>query len=146
MDIDSQPDQRSDGIRYSAAIAQFGDASRRLSDIVRPIGIGVVVFCWGLFNADKGLAHDVAAQHKYWIALTAAIATVGMLFDLAQAIVGYTVARGLLRNMEERNLAAGYYDSQSLALRSLNFFFVGKSILMPVAAGSVILLLFRMVL
>jgi hypothetical protein len=144
MKTKSSPELPSNGVSYTDVLARLATASMRLSDILRPLGIGVVVFCWGLLTADKGLARDVAVAHRHWIAVTAAIAILGLSFDLFQAIVGYWVPSRLLQNMEENNLATSFYDYTSLVYRSSTFFFVGKAILMPVAAASIAILIFFM--
>lgn len=140
------PAPPSGGVPYSEVLSRLATVSTRLSDILRTIGIGIVVFCWGLLTADKGLALDVAAHHRVWIVVTASIAVLGLFFDLLQAVVGYWVPNRLRREMECKNLAAGFYDYTSLPYRSQSYFFIGKAILMPVAAASIIVLLFMMVL
>jgi hypothetical protein len=116
-----------------------------MSDQLRTLGIGTVVFCWGLFTADKGLAQDVANRHRTWIVITAAVAVLGLLMDLFQAIVAYWVANRLRRQMEVENAAQKPYPYESWLYRSQTWFFAGKSVLMPAAAISIIVLLFIMV-
>lgn len=135
----------SEGATYQDVLTRLGTVSSRISDLLRTLGIGTVVFCWGLFTADKGLAQDLALHHRGWIVITAAIAVLGLLFDLMQAIVAYLVADRLRFKMERENLAKAPYPYDSPLYRSQTFFFGGKSILMPVATGSIIVLLFVMV-
>lgn len=133
------------GASYADVLNRLASLTSRMSDNLRTLGIGTVVFCWGLFTADKGLAQNVAVHHRIWIVVTAAIAILGLLFDLLQAIVGYWVANRLRRKMETNNQTMGFYNYNSLLYRSQTFFFAGKSILMPIAAASIIILLFIMV-
>lgn len=84
-------------------------------------------------------------RHPIWIVVTAAIAVLGLLFDLLQAAVAYRVANRLRSEMERDDLSSKPYPYKSLLYRSQTFFFYGKSILMPVAAASIIILLFVMV-
>jgi hypothetical protein len=117
-----------------------------VSDILRTLGLGTVVFCWGLFTADKGIAQDVAVHHRWWVVITAATAVLGILCDLLQAGASYWVADRLRRHMEEENLVRAPYPYNNLLYRSQSFFFAAKFILMPFATGSIIVLLFVMVL
>jgi len=145
MDTNSPPPHPSDGATYQDVLTRLGAVSSRMSDILRTLGIGTVVFCWGLFTADKGLAQDVAAHHRFWIVITAAVAVLGLLFDLLQAVVAYWVANRLRDEMEQEDRAKAPYPYKSMLYRSQTFFFAGKAILMPVATGSIIVLLFVMV-
>ena len=140
------PPVPSDGATYKEVLDRLGTVSTRISEILRTLGIGTVVFCWGLFTADKGLAQDVANRHRIWIVITAAIAVLGLLFDLLQAIVSYWVANRLRYEMEQEDVAMKPYPYDDLLYRSQTFFFAGKAILMPVATISIIILLFVMVL
>lgn len=140
------PPLPSDGATYQQVLDRLTTVSTRISDILRTLGIGTVVFCWGLFTADKGLAQDVAVHHRIWIVITAAIAVAGLLFDLLQAIVSYWVADRLRHEMEQDDVAMKPYPYDDLLYRSQTFFFAGKAILMPVATASIIVLLFIMVL
>jgi hypothetical protein len=145
MESNSQPVPPSDGATYAEVLARLKDVSARITDILRTIGIGTVVFCWGLFTADKGLASNVASYHRRWIVITAAIAVSGLLCDFLQAIVSYWVANRLRRKMEDLDADRIPYPYESLLYRSQTLFFATKAILMPVAAGSIIILLFIMV-
>jgi len=113
--------------------------------MLRALGIGTVVFCWGLFTADKGLAQDVAYRHRYWIVVTAMVAVLGLMLDLLQAIVAYQVANRLRREMEAADSIMKPFPYNSLLYRSQTFFFYSKSVLMPLATASIILLLLVMV-
>jgi hypothetical protein len=117
-----------------------------VTDILRTLGLGTVVFCWGLFTADKGIAEDVAVHHRLWVVITAATAVLGILCDLLQAGASYWVADRLRRHMEKEDAVRAPYPYNDLLYRSQAFFFVGKFILMPLATGSIIVLLFVMVL
>lgn len=141
----SSPPPPADGATYQDVLNRLATVSSRISDILRTLGIGTVVFCWGLFTADKGLAQDVATHHRQWIVITAAIAVLGLLFDLLQAVVSYWVANRLRFKMEQENLPKAPYPYASTLYRSQTFFFACKAILMPVATGSIIVLLFVMV-
>src|ERR1700761_1901677 len=103
MATNSPPVPPSEGATYAEVLARLKDVSTRMSDILRTIGIGTVVFCWGLFTADKGLASNVASYHRRWIVITAGVAVLGLLCDLLQAIVSYWVANRLRRTMEEQD-------------------------------------------
>jgi uncharacterized membrane protein len=140
------PPLPSAGATYADVLTRLSTVSSRISDLLRTLGIGTVVFCWGLFTADKGLAQNVAVGHRVWIVLTATIAVLGLLFDLLQAVASYWVANRLRRKMEAENKAQEPYPYNNLLYRSQTFFFVVKSVLMPVATGSIIVLLFIMVL
>ena len=135
----------SEGATYQDVLARLATVSSRISDLLRTLGIGTVVFCWGLFTADKGLAQDVAAHHRIWIVITAAIAVLGLLFDLLHAVAAYWVANRLRTQMERLDQAKAPYPYDDTIYRSQVVFFVGKSILMPVATVSIIVLLFLMV-
>ncbi|MHB1865848.1 MAG: hypothetical protein ACYCPS_06880 [Candidatus Saccharimonadales bacterium] len=111
-----------DGASYADVLSRLAVISTRISANLRTLGIGIVVFCWGLFTADKGLALDVAARHRIWIVITAAIAILGLLFDLFQAVAGYWIANRLRTKMEAENQATGFYDYRSLLYRSQTFF------------------------
>jgi len=113
--------------------------------MLRTLGIGTVVFCWGLFTADKGLAHDVATHHRIWIVVTATLAVAGLLFDLLHAVVAYWVADRLRSQMERLNQASAPYPYADRIYKSQTVFFAVKSVLMPIAAVSVVVLLFVMV-
>ena len=104
------------------------------------------MFCWELLTADKGLALQVATSHRLWIVVTAAIAIVGLALDLGQGAAAYWVVDSLLRQMEKDNTDKGSYNGKSFASRSNLYFFFGKAILMPIAAASIVILLFLMVL
>jgi hypothetical protein len=134
-----------DGATYQDVLTRLGSVSSKMSDILRTLGIGTVVFCWGLFSADKGLPQEVALRHRLWIVTTAAIAILGLLLDLLQAVVAYWVANRLRRYMELKNLPKAPYPYKSVLYRSQTFFFAGKAILMPAATASIIVLLFAMV-
>src|SRR5437762_6782370 len=64
---------------------------------------------------------------------------------LLHAVVAYWVANRLRKQMEDRNLAKASYPYQSLLYRSQTFFFAAKSIIIPAATASIIVLLFVMV-
>jgi hypothetical protein len=145
MANNAPPPLPADGATYQDVLTRLGSVSSRMSDILRTLGIGTVVFCWGILSADKGLPHDVASNHRLWIVVTAAIAVLGLLFDLLQAVVAYWVANRLRRYMELKNLPKAPYPYRSMLYRSQTFFFAGKAILMPVATASIIVLLFAMV-
>ncbi|HEY6349672.1 MAG TPA: hypothetical protein VI636_09705 [Candidatus Angelobacter sp.] len=145
MGTNPSPPAPYQGATYDDVLTRLATVSSRLSDILRTIGIGTVLFCWGLFSADKGLPHDVAVHHPLWIVVTAAIAVLGLLFDLLQAAVAYRVANRLRSDIERDQFKPKFYPYQSLLYRSQTFFFYGKSILMPVAAASIVILLFVMV-
>lgn len=145
MATNPPPDPPSVGATYAEVLDRLKTVSTRMTDILRTLGIGTVVFCWGLFTAEKGLAQDVAIHHRRWIVITAAIAVLGILFDLLQAVVSYWVANRLRSQMEKADLSRAPYPYDDLLYRSQTFFFVGKSILMPLATGSIIILLFVMV-
>jgi hypothetical protein len=130
---------------YKDVLDRLKDVSKAISDLLRTLGIGIVVFCWGLFTAEKGLAVDVANRHHNWIVITAATAVLGLIVDLLHAIAAYRVANRLRMQMEANQQATGTYDYGSLIYRSQNWFFWSKSILMPGAAVSIIVLLFVMV-
>jgi len=140
------PPLPSEGATYREVLERLATVSSRISEMLRALGIGVVVFCWGLFTADKGLAQNVAVSHRIWIVVTAAIAVTGLLFDLLHAIVAYRVADRLRLEMEDDDKTMAPYPSDDLLYRSQTFFFTGKAILMPVATISIIILLFVMVL
>jgi len=146
MGTTTPPLKPSEGATYQEVLNRLASVSTRISDLLRTLGIGTVVFCWGLFTADKGLAQDVATHHRLWIVITAAIAVLGLLFDLLQAIVAYWVANQLRRQMEEKDSDHAAYSYKSLLYRSQTFFYFGKAALMPIATGSIIILLFVMVL
>lgn len=146
METNPTPGPPSEGVPYKDVLDRLTMAGTRLSDILRTLGVGVVVFCWGLLTAENGLAHDVAVAHRLWIVVTAAIAILGLTFHLFQAIVGYWVPSRLLQEMEEQNQATSVYDYTSWVYRSNTFFFIGKAILMPIAAASIIVLLIFMLL
>lgn len=133
------------GATYAEVLGRLKDVSTRITDILRTIGIGTVVFCWGLFTADKGLASNVASYHRRWIVITAVMAVLGLMCDLMQAIVSYWVANRLRRKMEDLDIDRAPYPYESLLYRSQTFFFATKAILMPIAAGSIIILLLIMV-
>ena len=145
MATNAPPPIPSEGATYQDVLTRLGTVSSRISDLLRTLGIGTVVFCWGLFTADKGLAQDVGLRHRVWIVTTAAIAVLGLLFDLVQAVVAYLVADRLRVKMEREDLAKAPYPYDSILYRLQTFFFAGKSILMPLATGSIIVLLFVMV-
>jgi hypothetical protein len=145
MAANPPPPLPSEGATYQDVLARLATVSSRISDLLRTLGIGTVVFCWGLFTADKGLAQDVAARHRIWIVITAAIAVLGLLFDLLHAVAAYWVANRLRWKMERLNQAKAPYPYGDRVYRSQTFFFLGKSILMPVATVSIIVLLFLMV-
>src|ERR1700691_5325613 len=86
---------------YKDVLDRLKDVSTAISDLLRTLGIGTVVFCWGLFTADKGLALDVSNRHHNWIVITAAIAVLGLILDLLQAIAAYWVANRLRLEMED---------------------------------------------
>src|SRR6267154_1832626 len=92
---------------YQDILDRLANVSKAISELLRTLGIGTVVFCWGLFTADKGLALDVANRHRDWIVITAAIAVLGLIFDLLQAIVAYWVANSLRLQMEENQQGTG---------------------------------------
>jgi hypothetical protein len=140
------PPLPSEGATYPEVLARLGDVSKRISEMLRALGIGTVVFCWGFFVADKGVAQDVAYRHRFWIVITAMVAVLGLLLDLLQAIVAYQVANRLRREMEAEDATMKTFPYNSLLYRSQTFFFYSKSILMPLAAASVIVLLLVMVL
>jgi hypothetical protein len=135
----------SEGATYQDVLTRLATVSSRISDLLRTLGIGTVVFCWGLFTADKGLAQDVGVHHRLWVVITAAIAVLGLLFDLLQALVAYLVADRLRVKMEREDLARAPYPYDNILYRSQTFFFAGKSVLMPLATGSIVALLFVMV-
>lgn len=139
------PTPPSVGATYQEVLTRLATVSSRISDILRTLGIGTVLFCWGLFTADKGLAQNVADYHRLWVVATAAMAILGLLFDLLQAIVAYWVANRLRFHMERNNLAAAPYPYADKLYRSQTFFFAAKSVLMPVSAASIIALLAVMV-
>jgi len=139
------PSTPAEGATYQDVLTRLTTVSTRMSDILRTLGIGTVVFCWGLFTADKGLAQEVASRHRLWILITAAIAIMGLLCDLLQAVVAYWVANRLRRDMERKNVAKAPYPYQSTLYRSQTFFFATKAILMPIATASIVALLFVMV-
>jgi len=145
MGTTTPPLKPSAGATYQEVLNRLATVSTRISDILRTLGIGTVVFCWGLFTADKGLAQDVASHHRLWIVITAAIAVLGLLFDLLQALVAYWVANRLRRKMEHDDLDQAPYSYDSFLYRSQTFFFFGKAALMPIATASIIVLLFVMV-
>jgi hypothetical protein len=139
------PTTPAEGSTYQDVLTRLATVSSRLSDILRTLGIGTVVFCWGLFAADKGLPQDVTVHHRLWIVLTAAVAVLGLMFDLLQAVVAYWVANRLRRYMERNNLSKASYPYESRLYKSQTFFFGGKAILMPLATTSILVLLFVMV-
>lgn len=145
MGTNPPPPLPSEGATYQDVLTRLATVSSRISDLLRTLGIGTVVFCWGLFTADKGLAQSVALHHRVWVVITAAIAVLGLLIDLLQAVVAYLVADRLRSKMEREDLAKAPYPYDSILYRSQTFFFAGKAILMPVATGSIIVLLFVMV-
>jgi hypothetical protein len=130
---------------YQDVLTRLSTVSKAISDMLRTLGIGTVVFCWGLFTADKGIAQDVANRHHNWIVITAAVAVLGLILDLLQAVASYWVANTLRKKMEDNNEATGEYDYTTRTYRSQTWFFVTKAILMPAAAVSIIALLFLMV-
>src|ERR1017187_4506121 len=109
MAANPPPPLPSEGATYQDVLDRLATVSSRMSDQLRTLGIGTVVFCWGLFTADKGLAQDVANRHRTWIVVTAAVAVLGLLMDLSQAIVAYWVANRLRRQMEVENAAQKPY-------------------------------------
>jgi uncharacterized membrane protein len=121
------PPLPSAGATYADVLTRLSTVSSRISDLLRTLGIGPV-------------------GHRVWIVLTATIAVLGLLFDLLQAVASYWVANRLRRKMEAENKAQEPYPYNNLLYRSQTFFFVVKSVLMPVATGSIIVLLFIMVL
>jgi hypothetical protein len=135
----------SKGATYREVLTRLKDVSTRLSDTVRSMGIGIVVFCWGLFTAENGIAATVVASHRKWIILTAAMAVTGLICDLLQTIVGYWVPNCLRREMEEKDREMMSYPYNSLLYRSQTFFFTAKAALTLAGAGSILLLLFLMV-
>jgi hypothetical protein len=139
------PPRPQEGATYKEVLDRLATVSKGMSDQLRTLGIGTVVFCWGLFTADKGLAQDVANRHRTWIVITSAAAVMGLLTDLFQAIVAYWVANRLRRQMEVENAAQKPYPYETWLYRSQTWFFWGKSVLMPAAAISIIVLLFIMV-
>jgi hypothetical protein len=139
------PPTPADGATYADVLTRLSTVSSKISDILRTLGIGTVVFCWGLFTADKGLAHDVAVRHRIWIVVTAAIAIVGLLFDLLQAVFNYWVANRLRYSMEYYSLGMAPYPYSDWRYRVQTAFFAIKSVLMPVATASIVALLFLMV-
>ncbi|MGA2350014.1 MAG: hypothetical protein ABSF70_06230 [Terracidiphilus sp.] len=141
------PDSKPSGVLvsthagYADVVKWRNDVCQRLSDYLRGSGVGILVFCWGLLTADKGFAQAVCKGHSKWIILTAFVAASALFIDLMHFVFSFIVSDKLKLEMEREKLESKPYPTKSFMYRAVYVCFWTKLTLIPLAFGSVIVLL-----
>jgi len=126
---------------YADVVKWRNDVSQRLSDYLRSCGAGILLFCWGLLTADKGLAQAVYKGHPRWIVLTSIGAAAALFIDLMHFVFSFIVSDKLKLEMEREKLESKPYPTRSFMYKAVYVCFWAKLTLIPLAFGSVIVLL-----
>jgi hypothetical protein len=127
---------------YADVLKWRDDISQRLSHYLRSCGVAILLFCWGLVTADKGFAQTVCKTHSRWIILISIVVATALSFDLLHFVIIFLTDDKLKREMEREKLKCKPYPSTGFKYWASYVCFWMKLVLIAVAFGLVLILLF----
>lgn len=127
-------------------LARKKDMSDKISTQVRTLGVGVLALTWGIMVSDSTIAKEMTSRLRVPFLVIGTLAVLVILLDFLQYVVGYEVARRLLRDMEARKATEGEYDYGAWSYRLQSVLFYGKQLILLVATFYLLYELVRFIL
>lgn len=87
----------------AALISYRDDASKRISDKIKALALGIVGFAWVLISSDKGIGKSIVDHHVRWIVVITLLAVFALALDLLHSVIYQLIVQKKLNTYKDPN-------------------------------------------